>query len=182
MKKRQFPRARVDCLSREFGDEVLVYDLQRDMGHCLNSTAAAAWKLCDGNNSPSQIAKTLSRQLSAPMHESVVRLALDQLAVAHLLVEPVVPAKRLSRRVAIRRIGMAAAIALPLVTSIVAPTPAHAASCFPDGQACTSAAQCCSGRCGILSHICGNILSPKRSSLQSNVGPIQGRDKWRASS
>jgi coenzyme PQQ synthesis protein D (PqqD) len=163
MKGRQFPRARVDCLSREFGDEVLVYDLQRDMGHCLNSTATAAWKLCDGNNSSSQIARTLSRQLSAPMHESVVLLALDQLADAHLLVEPVVPAKRLSRRVAIRRIGIAAAIALPLVTSLVAPTPAHAASCFPNGHACATAAQCCSGLCGFFSHICGFVLSPKRS-------------------
>jgi hypothetical protein len=167
MKERQFPRARVDCLSREFGDEVLVYDLQRDMGHCLNSTAAAAWKLCDGNNSPSQIARTLSRQLSAPMHESVVLLALDQLADAHLLVKPVVPAKRLSRRVAIRGIGIAAAIALPLVTSLVAPTPAHAASCLPDGQPCISALQCCSHLCGIFSHICGNVLSPKRSPRNS---------------
>jgi hypothetical protein len=52
MKERQFPRARLDCLSREFGEEVLLYDLQRDVGHCLNSTAAAIWKLCDGNNSP----------------------------------------------------------------------------------------------------------------------------------
>jgi coenzyme PQQ synthesis protein D (PqqD) len=163
MKERPFPRARVECLSREFDDEILIYDLQRDAGHCLNSTAAAAWKLCDGNNSPSQIARTLSRQFSAEVDESVVLLALDQLADAHLLVKPVVGAKRFSRRVAIRRIGMAAAIALPLVTSIVAPTPAHAASCRPNGAPCTSPAQCCSGLCGLLSGICGNILSPKRS-------------------
>jgi hypothetical protein len=162
MKERQFPRARLECLSREFGDEVLVYDLQRDMGHCLNSTAAATWKLCDGNNSLSQIARTLSRQFSTKVDESVVFQALVQLADVHLLVEPVVGAKLLSRRVAMRRIGIAAAIALPLVTSIVAPTPAHAASCFPNGHPCTSPAQCCSGLCGIITGICGNILSPKR--------------------
>src|SRR3989442_1651435 len=98
MKERQFPRARLDCLSREFGEEVLVYDLQRDVGHCLNSTAAATWKLCDGNNSPSQITRTLSRQLSARVDESVVRLALDLLANANLLVEPKVPVEYLSRR------------------------------------------------------------------------------------
>jgi hypothetical protein len=137
----------VDCLSREFGDDVLVYDLQRDVGHCLNSTAAAAWKLCDGNNSPSQIARTLSRQLSTRVDEAVVLLALDQLADAHLLVEPVVPAKRLSRRVAIRRIGIAAAIALPLITSVVAPTPAQAASCLHNNQPCATNAMCCSGIC-----------------------------------
>ncbi len=147
MKGRPFPKARLDCLSREFGDEVLVYDLQRDMGHCLNSTAAAAWKLCDGNNSPSEIARTLSRQLSLPIDESVVLLALDQLAYAHLFVEPRVRVRRTSRRVAIRRIGIAAAIALPLVTSIVAPLPAQAASCLHTNQPCANNAMCCSGIC-----------------------------------
>lgn len=147
MKKWQFPRARADCLSREFGDEVLVYDLRRDVCHCLNSTAAATWKLCDGNHSPLQIAKMLSRQLSAHTNESVVLLALNQLADAHVLVEPEMPIERPSRRVAIRRIGVAAAIVLPLVTSIVAPTAAQTASCFHNLHACTTNAQCCSGLC-----------------------------------
>ena len=147
MKERQFPRARVDCLSQEFGDEVLVYDLQRDVGHCLNSTAAAAWKRCDGNSSPSQIARALSRQLCRPVDESVVLLALDQLADANLLVEPEVPVGRPSRRVAIRRIGAAVAIVLPLVTSIVAPTAAQTVSCFPGLHLCATNAQCCSHLC-----------------------------------
>lgn len=162
MKERQLPRARVDCLIREFDSELLIYDPQRNVGHCLNSTAAAAWKLCDGKNSSSQIARTLSRQLSAPMDESVVLLALDQLADAHLLVETAVPNKRLSRRVAVRRIGIAAAIALPLVTSIVAPTPTQAASCFPDGHPCVSANQCCSRLCGFFTRICGNFFIKRR--------------------
>ena len=147
MKERQFPRARVDCLSREFGNEVLVYDLQRDVGHCLNSTAAAAWKLCDGNSSPPQIARTLSRQLSTRVDEAVVLLALDQLAAAHLLVEPEVPVERLSRRVALRRIGIAAAVVLPLITSIVAPTAAQTASCLHNNQPCANNTMCCSGVC-----------------------------------
>ena len=155
MKERQFPRARVDCLSREFGNEVLVYDLQRDVGHCLNSTAAAAWKLCDGNRSPPQIARTLSRQLSTRVDEAVVLLALDQLAAAHLLVEPEVPVERLSRRVALRRIGIAAAVVLPLITSIVAPTAAQTASCVQLGQPCASNGQCCSHLCDVLlTHRC----------------------------
>jgi hypothetical protein len=155
MKEQQFPQARVDCLSREFGDDVLIYDLQRDTGHCLNSTAAATWKLCDGSNSPSRIARTLSRQLSVRVDESVVRLALDQLANAHLLVEPRMPVEYLSRRVAIRRIGIAAAIVLPLVTSIVAPSPAQAASCVPIGQPCANNAQCCTLLCDrVVTHRC----------------------------
>lgn len=154
MKERQFPRARLDCLSRRFGDEVLVYDLQRDVGHCLNSTAAAIWKLCDGNRSPSQITRTLSTQLSVRLDASVVPLALEQLADAHLLVESEVPVDRPSRRVAIRRIGIAAVVALPVITSVVAPTSAQAASCLHNLQACTSNAQCCSGLCAPLLHTC----------------------------
>jgi hypothetical protein len=155
MKERQFPQARVGCLSRGFDTEVVIYDPERYIGHCLNSTAAAVWKLCDGNNSPSQIARTLSRQLSARVDETVVLLALDQLADAHLLVETVAPVESFPRRVAIRKIGTAAAIALPLITSIVAPTPARAASCLHNGQICTAGAQCCSG-------ICNPVPNPHR--------------------
>ncbi len=81
------------------------------------------------------------------MDETVVLLALDQLADAHLLVEAEVPAEPLSRRVALRRIGVAAAVVLPLVTSIVAPTAAQAVSCLHNGQPCVVNGQCCSGIC-----------------------------------
>jgi hypothetical protein len=161
MNQQEYARARADCLSRKFDAEVLIYDPQRDVGHCLNSTAAAVWRLCDGKSSPRQIAAELSRQFSAPVEERVVQLALGQLADANLLVERKVTVGSLSRRVAIRRMGIAAAIALPLITSIVAPTPAHAASCLPNGQPCANFLQCCSLICGPLSHVCGNVLSPK---------------------
>lgn len=164
MKEQEFPRARPDCLSRQLDDEVVVYDPQRHIGHCLNSMAAAVWKLCDGHNSPSQIATALSRQLSTRVDQPVVLLALQQLADVDLLVQPELPLKPPSRRVAMRRMGMAAAIALPLITSIVAPTPASSATCLPNGARCTSPSQCCSGLCGPLSGICGSILSKKRPS------------------
>jgi Coenzyme PQQ synthesis protein D (PqqD) len=154
MKEGEYPRARVDCLSRKFGDELLVYDQERNVGHCLNPTAAAAWKLCDGKKSISELAEILTRQLSAPVDEPVVQLALEELSKAHLLVEAEKPVRRTSRRKAIRAIGIAGAIALPLVTSLVAPTPARAASCLHNGQPCVSNAQCCSGRCGVRSGRC----------------------------
>ena len=147
MKEGEYPRARVDCLSREFGDELLVYDQQRNVGHCLNATAAEAWKLCDGKRSTSELAKILTRQLSAPVDEPVVLLALEELSKARLLVEVEKPVRRTSRRAAIRAIGIAGAIALPLVTSLVAPTPARAASCRAKNSPCTTNAQCCSGHC-----------------------------------
>lgn len=147
MKEREFPKARMDCLTRQFEDEILIFDPVRQEGHCLNSTAAAVWKLCDGKSAPSQMAEALSRQLSVRVDQRVVELALERLADAHVLEEPEASARESSRRTAIRRIGIAAAIALPLVTSIVAPMPAHAASCVHNLQPCASNAQCCSGVC-----------------------------------
>lgn len=155
MKEGEYPRARLDCLTREFGDEVLVYDRERNVGHCLNATAAATWKLCDGKRSASELAKILTHQFSAPVKEPVVLLALEELSQARLLVDVEKPARRTSRREAIRAIGIASAIALPLVTSLVAPTPARAASCFANGHPCVSDAQCCGGRCGATSGHCG---------------------------
>jgi hypothetical protein len=152
MKERDYPRARVGCLTRKFGDELLVYDQQRNVGHCLNATAAAAWKLCDGKKSASELAKMMTQQLSAPVNESVVLLAIEELSQARLLVETEKPTRRTSRREAIRAIGIAGAIALPLVTSLVAPTPARAASCRANGQPCTSPAQCCTGLCNAGGH------------------------------
>jgi len=154
MKERQFPGARTDCLSRKFESELLVYDPQRHVGHCLNSTAAAVWKLCDGKSSPSQIAAALSQGLSARMDEPVILLALDQLAEAHLLVEPQAWEVSVSRRAAIRRIGIAAAVVLPLVTSVVAPTPAQASSCLHGGSPCVTNGQCCSGLCAPVVQRC----------------------------
>ena len=155
MKEREYPRARVDFLTRDFGDELLVYDQQRNVGHCLNPAAAAAWKLCDGKKSTSEVAEILTQQLSTPVSESVVHLALDELSKARLLVDAKHPVRRTSRRDAIRALGIAGAIALPLVTSLVAPTPARAASCLANGKPCVSAAQCCSGKCGVTSGHCG---------------------------
>ena len=154
MKEREYPQARVDCLTRKFGDEILVYDRERNVGHCLNSTAAAAWKLCDGKHSASELAKIMTRELSTQVNEPVVLLALEELSQARLLVEQERPARRTSRRDAIRTIGIASAIALPIVTSLVAPTPARAASCLANGQPCVSNAQCCTGRCGVSSGHC----------------------------
>jgi hypothetical protein len=169
MKQRALPRARKDCLSRKLDDEVLIYDPQRHEGHCLNSTAAAVWKLCDGKNSPSQIAGTVSRQLSARVDEPIVLLALERLADVHLLVEPVMPVELPSRRAAIRRIGIAAAVALPLITSIVAPTPANAVTCLHGGSPCSTAGQCCSGVCFLGVCLLGDRRKPGAKIRSSGV-------------
>jgi hypothetical protein len=147
MNEPKFPKSRRDCIARELDAEVVIYDPERHKGHCLNSTAAAVWKLCDGRQSSSDIAKLLSDQFSAHIDEQVVQLALQQLGAAHLLEQPGLRVKPPSRRAALRRITVGAAVALPLITSMVAPEPANAQSCLHNLQSCTSNAQCCSGIC-----------------------------------
>jgi hypothetical protein len=148
-KEQLIPEARVeDLVVQELSDEVLVYDRKRQKAHCLNKTAALVWKQCDGKTSVAQMARTLEIELKAPAEEEIVLLALDELGKGHLLNKRIrLSQTGLSRREVMRRIGIAAAVALPAVTSIIAPTAAHAATCKNSGQPCSTSAECCSGAC-----------------------------------
>ncbi len=145
------PQARSEGLVvKDLPEEVLVYDLARDKAHCLNHSAAAIWRRCDGRTTLSQITSAIKQETGSPIDEQFVLLALEQLGRDHLLEERVEwPAAipRMTRREAVRRIGIGAVIAIPLVTTIIAPTPAQAATCKAPGVACSTSAQCCSGFC-----------------------------------
>jgi hypothetical protein len=147
------PTARKEGLIVEqLPDEVLVYDLDDDRAHCLNQTAAFVWQSCDGRTTTAQIANLLGEKLSTRVDENVVWLALDQLDRNNLLTNrPVAPPppSGMNRRDMVRALGLAALVAVPVVTSIVAPTPAQAATCLATGQTCSTSAQCCSGVCNV---------------------------------
>jgi len=145
------PRARDERLIiREFGDELLIYDLDTHHAHSVNRTAAAVLQRCDGTASPEAIARDMSNELDVPIDVHFVWYALHQLAQKRLLVENCFPdgVSPISRRQLIQRIGiLAAAIGIPAVTSIVAPTAAQASSCLSTGTTCQVGSQCCSGTC-----------------------------------
>lgn len=137
---------------QEMADETLVYDLDRHKAHCLNKAASVVWSHCDGTTTVSEMADILHRDLNIPADEEVVWLAISQLGKAKLLDGPAqkpftgtIPA----RREVMKRMGLigAAAMLLPVITSIVAPTAVSAATCLKTGVACTSGAECCSGVC-----------------------------------
>lgn len=144
------PRARTAGLVvRELPDEVLVYDLERHAAVCLNRTAALVWGRCDGRTSVRELSRALRSELRSKGAEELVWLALEQLGRGRLLEEKVTRPAALagmSRRELVRRLGLAAA-SLPLVTSILAPTAAQAASCKESGASCAAPAECCSGLC-----------------------------------
>ena len=150
MSERYLPAARTSRLVvRELAEETLVYDEERHRAHCLNRTAALVWKHCDGKTPVSRIAERVGRQLSSPVAEDVVLLALDQLAEFDLVAPSEArrgAADLISRRGMIRRLSLAAAVALPLVTSIVSPTPAQAQSPCNE-TSCPPGTTCQAGVC-----------------------------------
>ena len=150
------PLARTDQLVvEELPDEVLVYDLERHAAHCLNKASAAVWKSCDGKTTVAEMTRRLGREFNAPVGEDVVWLALAQLRKFRLLEEGSggVPLRKVSRRDLVRKY-LPAALAVPLILSVPAPTPAQAASkcagafepCdFPDNPCCPGLS--CDGIC-----------------------------------
>lgn len=147
------PLTRQDGLIvRELETEILIYDTRNNKAHCLNDTAAEVWKRCDGRTTVKEISRSLTDQLGTPVDEKVVWFALKQFGRDELLEEsisapPAFIAAGLNRREMVRVLGLAAVVAVPLVTSIVAPSAVQAATCLPSGQPCASSAQCCSGLC-----------------------------------
>ena len=145
-------------VSHETSDELLVYDLKRHKAHCLNRSAALVWKYCDGQTSVKELTRRLEKEMDAPVDEEVVWLALERLGKAHLLRERAARANGpsgLSRREVVRKLSMAAAIALPAVTSIIAPTAVQAATCIPSSM---NMDPCAPSQCGLLCNSCmGNF-------------------------
>lgn len=143
----ELPRLRADGLViHELSDELLVYDKVSDQAHCLNQSAALVWRACDGRRAPEEIARKLTIQLGAVVPEEMVLLTLAKLEEIHLLEKrETIPTSfaGLSRRQMARSLGLTAAIALPVITSILVPTPAQAATCIAPGQPCSPLQLCC---------------------------------------
>lgn len=143
------PLARTDQLVvQELPDEVLVYDLERHKAHCLNKASAMVWERCDGRTTVAEMTRRLSRELASPVDDDVVWLALAQLRRFHLLAEGSGSTGRLkvTRRDLVRKY-LPAALAVPLILSVPAPTPAQSLSrcagpCEPCGD---GAPDCCPG-------------------------------------
>ena len=136
------PKARTENLViQQVGDETLVYDLTTNKAHCLNETAGFVWNRCTGDRSINEIANAVEVQFGHAVDADFVRLALNQLENESLLTENglggiVMP----NRREAIKRLGLASAIAIPIVSSLLAPSKAlGSVSC-----ACVSPGDCIS--------------------------------------
>ena len=115
---------------QEANKDLLVYDLINDQAFLLNETSAIVFNACDGKTSFSE----LKRQTK--FSDDLILLALDELQKHKLLIgEKNNYFRGVSRREVIRKAGLASMIALPLISSLVAPTATMAQSggpiCFP---------------------------------------------------
>jgi hypothetical protein len=127
-------RRKQGLVVKELSEEILVYDLDRHRAHCLNKSASIVFKHCDGKTTTAEMARILRRDLEAPADREWVDLAAERLRKAHLLEgEEQATRPRYSRREMVRRVGLGTAALLPLVRSLLAPTPVEAAgSCVDD--------------------------------------------------
>ena len=142
------PRARRSGLViRDLPGEVVVYDRESHQAHCLNRTAASVFRNADGRQTISDLASILTAECGEEVSDDIVSAALASLAEARLLVGaayltegPERPsAGGTSRREALRRVGLGAAALVPVVTSLLVPTPAEAANTCIQELACTGA-------------------------------------------
>jgi hypothetical protein len=167
------PRRRKQGLAvQNLADEVLVYDLERHRAHCLNRTAALVWRHCNGKTNVSDMARILKEKFDVPADLELVRYALDRLGRAHLLEGRVAPAKYSRRDFMhrLKKIGLAASVMLPVVSTIVSPTPAHAMSCVPSMQ-CSAAGDCTPCHNGNPGQHCGQKRCCNGNCI--DMGPAQ---------
>lgn len=167
MRQTTSPKARQqDIIVQELNGEIIVYDLQVNRAYCLNETSAAVWQLCDGKIGVSEISRQLSGQFDSPADEDLIWLAIDQLKKHNLLEnkdEIVSKFDGLSRREAIRKVGLGTMVALPVITSLIAPQAASAASVC--GGSCNCSKGNTSSQFPALceTELGGNANCPKRT-------------------
>lgn len=131
---------RNEVFSESLATETILYDKANHRAHSLNRTVALVWESADGSRTVEDIAAILHRELDIPADRNVVLLALQELSAAGLLEETATvkaAPELLSRRQVARKLAMAgASVALvPVVASVLAPTPAMASSTVNQQQA-----------------------------------------------
>jgi hypothetical protein len=146
------PHARRDGLAVEpIADEILIYDHDRDIAHCLTPVAARVWNACDGQHDHATIA-ALTGETATTVTDTIA-----QLAELHLLTTSV--AAPMTRRAVITRIAITgtAAATIPLIISSTIHAPlAHASTLATTCQSCSATGPACiaGDTCDAVQQVC----------------------------
>jgi hypothetical protein len=144
------PKARTEqLLVQRTGQDTLIYDERTHRALSLDARAARVWELCDGTRTEWQIAEAYGEGAAG---ETIVRWTLGELEKSALLDGHTAAREALSRRVLVKRVGLAA---IPIIMAITAPRARAAVStCSSGGQPC-DIKPCCAGlTCNSSTLIC----------------------------
>jgi hypothetical protein len=138
---------------QELETEVLIYNLESNKAFCLNETSALIWQICGQENSLEQIRQKVEKRLNHPVMDEFIWLALSDLK-KHGLIENANQVEDkfegLNRRQIVKKVGLATMMALPAVSSVVAPTAANAQSgCSFFQESCVTREDCCAFSPGV---------------------------------
>jgi hypothetical protein len=79
------PLARTEKLIiQEVDDELVVYDREKNISHCLNRMAAIVWSFCNGQNTVEEIATLLEQELYISADDDVNMKELVELTLQEL--------------------------------------------------------------------------------------------------
>lgn len=164
---------KTNIVVQETNLETLVYDLAINKAFLLNEISAFVWQNCNGEKEVSEISETLSKCSKQPINENIVWLAIEQLKNNNLIEnaeELESGFEGLSRREIVKKIGFGSIMAIPLISTIVAPTAATAQS----GAACVTTNNPCIFANSTQSNCCPNFrcdnLPPAICRPCSNTG------------
>ena len=129
---------------QQIDQELLVYNISTNKAMSLNQTAGFIWEKSDGKTSISEIQKSFNEHFSINVEEDFIKLTLGDLNKAGLLENTDnFLNEKLNRRKILLKCGTSM-VMLPIILTIVAPTPSHAASsnCSDPSLACMSTPDC----------------------------------------
>ena len=145
------PHARdTNIVLKNLGNELLIYDLENDKAFCLNETSAAIWRKSNGKRTVAQIASLAASDIGQALPDEVALLGLQILRRRNLLQESSAGVDfraPIPRREILQKIGISSTVALPIVSSIVAPRASYAQSnaCPASPCRCPNASSSCNG-------------------------------------
>jgi Coenzyme PQQ synthesis protein D (PqqD) len=136
--KAQRPLVRTkQTICEEVSGELVVYDSLQKKAHHLNSTLTWIWHRCDGDTPMEALAAAFEQEFNVTNGIHVLSTGLEQLNANGLLenqidIDEVMAAEK--NAVSRRAVVVGGSVLMPLIVSILAPTPAAAQSPNPRGD------------------------------------------------
>ncbi len=116
---------------QELPDELLLYNLSKNKAYALNNTSGFVWQNCTGEKTIKEIANDLENHLQKNVPEELIWLTLKKLHAEDLIIiedETIFNEINTNRREILKKAGLATLVALPIVSSLIAPQAAAAQS------------------------------------------------------